>query len=76
MSDKSIKMFSYAETIPTLYDVVSKTAKQIPNPIKSEVEEGRKTVYDTWIHKQPGQVEDRPDLPNLKAPGKKMFSGI
>jgi len=58
-----------ANTVPTMYDVVVETAKKIPNPLKSEISEGRKTVYDTWLHTNPGDIEDRPDYPELKAPG-------
>jgi hypothetical protein len=56
-----------------MYDVVVETAKKIPNPLKSETAKGRKTVYDTWIHNIPGKIEDRPDFPELSAPGKISF---
>lgn len=52
-----------------MFDVVVENAKKIPNPVKSELAKGRKTVYDTWVHTVPGRIEDRPDLPELEAPG-------
>jgi hypothetical protein len=52
-----------------MYDVIVNNAKQIPNPVKAELKKGRKTVYDTWINELPGQIEDRPEFPEMKAPG-------
>ncbi|CAD5229705.1 unnamed protein product [Bursaphelenchus okinawaensis] len=37
-----------ADTLPSIYEVVVNAAKKVPNPVKSEVEQGRKTIYDTW----------------------------
>lgn len=62
---------SSANTIPTMYNTVVETAKVIANPVKSEVEAGRKTVYDTWIYTQPGKIAEHPDFPDLSAPGNK-----
>ncbi|CAJ0576275.1 unnamed protein product, partial [Mesorhabditis spiculigera] len=36
-------------TVPSLYDVSISVSKTVKNPLKSEVERGRKTVFDTWL---------------------------
>ncbi|KAI6231190.1 Glutamate carboxypeptidase 2-like family protein [Aphelenchoides besseyi] len=58
-----------ASAVPTLYDSVVEASKRVPNPVKSEVAKGRKTVYDTWIHCHPGDIEDRSEYPLMDAPG-------
>uniref|UniRef100_A0A915CMS7 Uncharacterized protein n=1 Tax=Ditylenchus dipsaci TaxID=166011 RepID=A0A915CMS7_9BILA len=40
-----------ADTIPSMYQAVVDASKKIPNPMKTERDAGRKTVYDTWIQK-------------------------
>lgn len=44
----NILNFSRAKSIPTLYNAIVETSQKIPNPIKSERDLGRNTVYDTW----------------------------
>ncbi|KAI6183255.1 Glutamate carboxypeptidase 2-like family protein [Aphelenchoides bicaudatus] len=58
-----------ANAVPTLYNAVVETAKLIPNPLKSEVAAGRKTVFDTWYYVSPGNVKELPGFPELTAPG-------
>ncbi|KAK2165001.1 hypothetical protein LSH36_56g02011 [Paralvinella palmiformis] len=46
--------FSFrGRTMPLLHQLMFDTAKQIPNPDPDEVSAGRKTVYDTWLYRQP-----------------------
>nr|XP_027237743.1 LOW QUALITY PROTEIN: putative N-acetylated-alpha-linked acidic dipeptidase [Penaeus vannamei] len=42
-----------ASAVPTLYDVIVDTSKLVPNPDRDEVEAGRGTLYDTWVHPLP-----------------------
>lgn len=42
-----------ASAVPTLYDVIVDTSKLVPNPDRDEVEAGRGTLYDTWVHRFP-----------------------
>ena len=37
-----------------LKQLLFESAKLIPNPNPAEVQEGRKTVYDTWLKYAPG----------------------
>uniref|UniRef100_A0A7E4WCP9 Glutamate carboxypeptidase 2 n=1 Tax=Panagrellus redivivus TaxID=6233 RepID=A0A7E4WCP9_PANRE len=59
-----------ASTIPSLFQIVVDTAKRIPNPMISEVERARKTVYDTWVRAFPGtKTPTYPDFPDMPVPG-------
>ncbi|KAI6180332.1 Glutamate carboxypeptidase 2-like family protein [Aphelenchoides besseyi] len=58
-----------ASTVPTLYDSIVEASKRVPNPVKSEMSKGRKTVYDTWIHHHPGDIKDRSEYPLMDVPG-------
>uniref|UniRef100_A0A1I7SLS4 TFR_dimer domain-containing protein n=1 Tax=Bursaphelenchus xylophilus TaxID=6326 RepID=A0A1I7SLS4_BURXY len=69
---ENLKKCSLASTsvdaVPSIYEVVVEAAKKVPNPVKSELAEGRKTVYDTWIHKEPGNFDEYPDFPKINVP--------
>ncbi|MFH4977960.1 hypothetical protein AB6A40_004669 [Gnathostoma spinigerum] len=56
-------------TVPTLYQVITDTSKEVPNPMESERQKGRLTVYDTWIKTFPNEISFRPDAPRLRVPG-------
>ncbi|KAI1702610.1 peptidase family m28 domain-containing protein [Ditylenchus destructor] len=58
-----------ADTVPTMFQAVVDAAKKIPNPMKSELDLGRKTVYDTWLNARPSSIPERPDYPQMKVPG-------
>lgn len=42
-----------ASAVPMLYDVIIDTSKAVPNPDQDEVEAGRASLYDTWVHRFP-----------------------
>lgn len=42
-------------------NVYLESAKKVPNPDPKEVENGRKTVYDTWLKRYPDLAH--PDKP-------------
>ncbi|CAJ0934563.1 unnamed protein product, partial [Mesorhabditis belari] len=51
-------------TVPALYDVAVSAAKTITNPSKSEIDRGRKTVFDTWLKYWPdSKRKGRPLMP-------------
>uniref|UniRef100_A0AC34GPF4 Uncharacterized protein n=1 Tax=Panagrolaimus sp. ES5 TaxID=591445 RepID=A0AC34GPF4_9BILA len=58
-----------AATILSLYHTVVEVAKRIPNPIKSEIKAGRKTIYDTWIKTFPSNLPSYPEFPQMNVPG-------
>ena len=39
--------------VPLLYDVVENAARLVPNPDPNEINEGRNTLFDTWIYRHP-----------------------
>lgn len=51
-----------------LHDIIFELAKMVPNPDPSEMNEGRTSIYDTWLDRYPdgpsprifGGVADRP----------------
>lgn len=48
---------------PLMNSVYLESAKKIPNPDPKEVQNGRETVYDTWIERYPDKVHtDKPTL--------------
>lgn len=44
--------------LPLLNTVMFNAAKSVPNPDEEEVKRGRKTVYDTWVHRAPDPTSD------------------
>lgn len=42
--------------MPLLYEAVKDAAKRVTNPNATEIELGRTTVYDTWLHAQNGNI--------------------
>ncbi|TKR72993.1 hypothetical protein L596_020366 [Steinernema carpocapsae] len=58
----------YANTVPTMYRVAFETAKKVRNPMRSEMEAGRKTTYDTWRHYFPNTFSYLPDSPGMGSP--------
>lgn len=46
---------------PLLRNLLLESSKKIPNPNPDEVDKGRPTVYDTWLHNN--YDYDRPDEP-------------
>ncbi|VDM78546.1 unnamed protein product, partial [Strongylus vulgaris] len=59
-------MTLHVGTIPSLYRVTVEAAKRIVNPIKSERDKGRETVYDSWVKMRPSET---PGLPHIPVPG-------
>jgi len=53
------------DAVPSLYGVVINAAKRVPNPVETEIEEGRGTVFNTWIHYKPpvGGDQETPEMP-------------
>jgi len=49
-----------ASATPTLYQLLYDTTKNIPNPNKDEVKQGRLSVYDTWLHVHPDELKINP----------------
>ena len=43
----------YGAATPILHSLLRKSSKKIANPNPSEVDKGRRTVYDTWKHNNP-----------------------
>lgn len=43
----------YGNAFPTLQKLLVESSKMIPNPNPSEIEAGRKTVFDTWLKNSP-----------------------
>lgn len=47
---------------PLIFNSLYSAAQKVPNPNKTEIQAGRKTVYDTWKATFPSQQYDRPDV--------------
>jgi hypothetical protein len=43
----------WAKTVPLLKKALFSAAAKVANPNPNEVEQGRKTVFDTWLHQMP-----------------------
>ncbi|XP_067942512.1 glutamate carboxypeptidase 2-like [Watersipora subatra] len=52
---------------PLLHTMVYDAAKKIPNPDEEEVQAGRTSVYDSWLHYFPS--DSQPDKPRVLAIG-------
>ncbi|VDK75493.1 unnamed protein product [Litomosoides sigmodontis] len=61
----------HVNTVPTLYQFMSKISKLIPNPMESERRSGRETLYDTWFKTFPSDISFLPDVPSMPIPGDK-----
>ncbi|XP_055880856.1 putative N-acetylated-alpha-linked acidic dipeptidase [Biomphalaria glabrata] len=48
---------------PLMHNIIYDASKKVPNPNPKEVESGRKTVYDTWLH-----VTNNSGLPLITTP--------
>uniref|UniRef100_A0A1I8AKR8 Peptidase_M28 domain-containing protein n=1 Tax=Steinernema glaseri TaxID=37863 RepID=A0A1I8AKR8_9BILA len=59
----------HVSTIPTLYQAAYEAAKLVDNPIEVEKTEGRKSLYDTWVHYFPNKRSYLPESPEMPAPG-------
>uniref|UniRef100_A0A914I4M5 Uncharacterized protein n=1 Tax=Globodera rostochiensis TaxID=31243 RepID=A0A914I4M5_GLORO len=56
-------------TVPSLYTAVTKAAKTVPNPMASERQLGRETMFDTWLNYFPAPTSWLPDTPKMAVPG-------
>lgn len=45
----------WARGTPMLTQSLLSAVKKVPNPNKHEIDVGRKTVYDTWMHTTPSR---------------------
>nr|XP_039259813.1 N-acetylated-alpha-linked acidic dipeptidase 2-like isoform X1 [Styela clava] len=54
---------------PNLNEVILESSKTIPTPQKSEITEGRYTVYDTWAYRSPKDSNDPKSAPLIKTLG-------
>lgn len=52
-----------------MYDVLIQAAKNIDNPLESEKKAGRKSIFDTWYHRSPGESPMYSQFPEIEAPG-------
>ncbi|KAH3853003.1 N-acetylated-alpha-linked acidic dipeptidase 2-like [Dreissena polymorpha] len=56
----------WAEATPMIFNALTSATKKVPNPNRTEVAAGRKSVYDTWLHTFPDTGKDKP---RIKLPG-------
>jgi hypothetical protein len=61
--------FSDVRTVPSLYQAVTDAAKFVQNPMKSEREKGRQTIFDTWKMHFPSKSSWLPEIPKMNLPG-------
>ncbi|CAL1542368.1 unnamed protein product [Lymnaea stagnalis] len=54
---------------PLMYNIVYEASKKVPNPNPNEVKEGRKTVYDTWLHVTPDDKDKGNPVPVIATLG-------
>uniref|UniRef100_A0A1I8AML9 Exostosin domain-containing protein n=1 Tax=Steinernema glaseri TaxID=37863 RepID=A0A1I8AML9_9BILA len=51
-----------------MFRVAFETAKLVRNPMESEIAQGRRTLYDSWIHYFPSVFDFLPDCPEMTPP--------